>query len=172
MTTFMQKNNAAQWEKGYNVVNRYVNGFEVYKDNGYGLIITSPDDENRRRLTSVVETQLTGREVTFISRTQSALFEELAGAFDNEQQIELMKAYTGVELLVLRDIGSLQPSLEQIETLFNIICARYEALLPTVITTGFSLEELASQLKPFGSDGSMERAIIRRLRDANIELAA
>lgn len=172
MTTFMQKDYATKWEKEYNEVNRYVNGFEFYKENGYGLFITEADGENRHRLASVVETQLIGRDLTFISKAQNMLFEELPGIPDDERQIELMKAYTGVELLILRDIGSSQLSLEQIETLYKIICARYEALLPTVITTGFGLEELTAQLTPYGDDGSMGRAIVRRLRDANIKIAA
>ena len=75
-------------------------------------------------------------------------------------------AYTDVPLLVIDDLGKEQPTEWAISRIYAIINARYEALMPTIITTNYSEAELLRRLTPKDSnDTTTADAAIDRLRE-------
>jgi DNA replication protein DnaC len=74
---------------------------------------------------------------------------------DNTTEAEVMKIYEEVPLLVIDDMGSEQPSEWGSTKIFAIVNARYEAYMPTVITTNYAGDELVRRMTPTGPNGRL-----------------
>jgi len=72
-------------------------------------------------------------------------------------EFEIIEKMTGVDLLLLDDLGVEKASDYSAARLYSIINGRYDAMRPTIITTNISLEEIASRL------GSLGERIVDRL---------
>ena len=78
----------------------------------------------------------------------------------------VLKIYKTVPLLVIDDIGKEPPTEWAISTVYNIINGRYEAYLPTIVTTNYDTEALIDRMTPRESHDSMTaRATIDRLME-------
>ncbi len=66
---------------------------------------------------------------------------------------------------MIDDIGSEQPSEWSASKIFAIINARYEAYMPTVITTNYSGEELERRMTPDGGDDRNAKKTLDRLKE-------
>lgn len=79
---------------------------------------------------------------------------------------DVLKIYKAVPLLVIDDIGKEPPTEWAISTIYNIINGRYEAYLPTIVTTNYDTEALIDRMTPRESRDSMTaRATIDRLME-------
>ena len=79
---------------------------------------------------------------------------------------DVLKIYKTVPLLVIDDIGKEPPTEWAISTVYNIINGRYEAYLPTIVTTNYDTEALIDRMTPRESRDSMTaRATIDRLME-------
>ena len=79
---------------------------------------------------------------------------------------DVLKIYKTVPLLVIDDIGKEPPTEWAISTVYNIINGRYEAYLPTIVTTNYDTEALIDRMTPRESHDSMTaRATIDRLME-------
>ena len=79
---------------------------------------------------------------------------------------DVLKIYKTVPLLVIDDIGKEPPTEWAISTVYNIINGRYEAYLPTIVTTNYDTEALIDRMTPRESRASMTaRATIDRLME-------
>lgn len=58
----------------------------------------------------------------------------------------IIYSLSNTALLVLDDLGSEKPSEWTVTTLYSIIDARYRQMLPTIITTNLTLDQIAAQL--------------------------
>lgn len=86
------------------------------------------------------------------------LFLELKGSFDSEDgDIPILKKYCSSPYLVLDDIGSTKFTDWQISMLQIIINYRYEELLPTVLTSNLSLDELGQAMRDDRVPSRIER---------------
>lgn len=83
-------------------------------------------------------------------------------ADNNISEIEIIKLYEKVDLLIIDDLGKEKPSEWGLEKLFTIINSRYENNLPVIITTNYNQNSLAERLS---LNGEIETAksIISRL---------
>lgn len=76
-------------------------------------------------------------------RSFSDLLQELRESYDGGGIIKTLKTYTGIPLLLIDEIGMEKKSDWVSEKLFQIIDGRIKNKLPTIITSNFSLEEIA-----------------------------
>lgn len=80
----------------------------------------------------------------------------------DEDEGEVTRRYGDADLLVLDDMGKGAPTAWALERLFQIVNRRYDALLPTVVTTQYEPADLGRRLAETG-DRETARAIVRRL---------
>lgn len=63
-----------------------------------------------------------------------------------ESSHELVKKYSNVHLLTLDDLGAEKTTDWVLQTLYTIINNRYNDVLPTIITSNYSLRELSNKI--------------------------
>lgn len=151
---------------------QYISNLQKNSSNGYGLYVEGGDNIKRSRFTSAIELQLFCKGVSFFGKSPVALFGEINAAGDTDKEIRLLKKYVEADVLVLHDLGCEPLTLREIETLYQIVCGRYESMLPTIVTSDCGYDELAAHLTPDGDDRTMSSAIVRRLRETTVMIAA
>ncbi|MCM1276017.1 MAG: ATP-binding protein [Lachnospiraceae bacterium] len=78
----------------------------------------------------------------------------------------LLQKYKSVPLLVIDDMGKEPPTEWAVSTIYNIINGRYEAFLPTIVTTNYASAEFIARLTPKETkDDTTAQATIDRLRE-------
>ena len=78
----------------------------------------------------------------------------------------MLRIYKTVPLLVIDDIGKEPPTEWAISTVYNIINGRYEAYLPTVVTTNYDTDTLIVRMTAKDTrDDTTARATIDRLME-------
>ena len=96
------------------------------------------------------------------------LLERIKRTFSKRDTDEgsVLKIYKTVPLLVIDDIGKEPPTEWAISTIYNIINGRYEAYLPTIVTTNYDTEALIGRMTPRETrDDMTARATIDRLME-------
>ena len=63
---------------------------------------------------------------------------------------EVVGVYKTVDLLTIDDLGKEQATEWSVSVLYNIINERYEAMLPTIITTNYKTSALIDRLSAKG----------------------
>lgn len=82
--------------------------------------------------------------------TTDQLIANIRDAFnDRERELRLINKYSRVRVLVLDDFGTIKPTDWVISILYTIINNRYENIKDTIITSNYSLPDLANL---FGDD--------------------
>ena len=105
-----------------------------------------------------------GRPVKYATFTQ--MTQEIRAAFyseSKETEAETVRKYKTAALLFLDDLGKEKATEWSLAKLFELIDSRYSNGLPTVITSNYTLDQLADRLTPPGSDKTTAEAIIDRL---------
>jgi len=87
---------------------------------------------------------LSGRRVQFT--TGADLLDELRHGYEDGTHNVTLRRVKTVALLAIDDLGAEKPSEWVLERLYVIVNARYEAMLPTFITTNYDLDELAGRI--------------------------
>lgn len=113
----------------------------------------------------VLTLELIKNGIPIIYGTLINLLAELKNSYDSDNNIsemEIIKLYEKVDLLIIDDLGKEKPSEWGLEKLFTIINSRYENNLPVIITTNYNQNSLAERLS---LNGEIEtaRSIISRL---------
>lgn len=100
------------------------------------------------------------KEVVF--GTVPVLLDEIKKTFDQKEgeRKDIIGFYGRCNLLILDDMGVSKPSEWNVSALYQIIDARYNRNLPTIITSNYSLEELEARLT-VGDKWSAQRIISR-----------
>lgn len=81
-------------------------------------------------------------------------------------EAEMLRKYKTVPLLVIDDIGKEPPTDWAVSTIYNIINGRYEACLPTVVTSNYEKTDFITRLTPKETrDDTTARATLDRLRE-------
>ena len=139
-----------------------------------GLFITGPKGTGKTHLVAAIANQLMNQGIPVICMTMIDLLERIKSTYTDARQrfggyydaADVLDAYTDVPLLVIDDLGKEQPTEWAISRIYAIIYARYEALMPTIITTNYSEAELLRRLTPKDSnDTTTADAAIDRLRE-------
>lgn len=121
-----------------------------------GLFITGTYGTGKTHLVTAIANQLIAGGIPVICMTMIDLLARVKQTFDrsdNATEADIMKIYEEVPLLIIDDIGSEQPSEWGSTKIFAIINARYEAYMPTIVTTNYAGGELIKRMTPTGSNG-------------------
>lgn len=143
-----------------NYSEKLVNGIEKK-----GLILAGNNGVGKTHLASSIANKLIENGIPVIYGTLINLLAELRNSYDTENNIsemEIIKLYENVDLLIIDDLGKEKPSEWGLEKLFTIINSRYENNLPVIITTNYNQNTLLERLS---LNGEIEtaRSIISRL---------
>lgn len=96
--------------------------------------------------------------------TTIGMLESIQETFGREASSrEACREFTRCDVLVLDDLGKESASSWSVMTLFQVVNARYEALLPTVVTSQYGPDGIAARLGRGGERETAE-AIASRLR--------
>ena len=137
-----------------------VNGIEKK-----GLILVGNNGVGKTHLACSIANKLIENGTQVIYGTLINLLAELRNSYDidnNISEMEIIKLYENVDLLIIDDLGKEKPSEWALEKLFTIINSRYENNLPVIITTNYNQNSLVERLS---LNGEIETAksIISRL---------
>lgn len=130
-----------------------------------GVILVGDNGVGKTHLACSIANELIKNGIPVIYGTLINLLAELRNSYDvdnNISEMEIIKLYKNVELLIIDDVGKEKPSEWGLEKLFTIINSRYENNLPVIITTNYNQESLVKRLC---MNGEIETAksIISRL---------
>lgn len=135
-----------------------------------GLFITGPKGTGKTHLAAAIANRIMQEGTAVICMTVIDLLTEIKRTYDNQwrgdAEHDLLATYAKVPLLILDDVGK-EPATEwAVSKLYAIINARYEAYLPTIITTNYTDTELVRRLTPKETgDQTTADATIDRLRE-------
>lgn len=143
-----------------NYSEKLVNGIEKK-----GLILVGNNGVGKTHLACSIANKLIENGIPVIYGTLINLLAELRNSYDTDNDIsemEIIKLYENVALLIIDDLGKEKPSEWVLEKLFTIINSRYENNLPVIITTNYNQNSLVQRLS---INGEIETAtsIISRL---------
>ena len=143
-----------------NYSEKLVNGIEKK-----GLILVGNNGVGKTHLACSIANKLIENGIPVIYGTLINLLAELRNSYDTDNDIsemEIIKLYENVALLIIDDLGKEKPSEWGLEKLFTIINSRYENNLPVIITTNYNQNSLVQRLS---INGKIETAksIISRL---------
>lgn len=137
-----------------------------------GLFLTGGYGTGKTHLVSAIANQLMYGGTPVICMTMIDLLAKVKSSFDRDEaatEAEIMKLYEEIPLLIIDDIGSEQPTEWGITHIYQIINARYEAYMPTIVTTNYTGDELVRRMTPSinGRMGDAKNAekTIDRLRE-------
>ena len=130
-----------------------------------GLILIGNNGVGKTHLACSIANKLIENGTPVIYGTLINLLAELRNSYDTDNNIsemEIIKLYENVDLLIIDDLGKEKPSEWGLEKLFTIINSRYENNLPVIITTNYNQNSLVERLS---LNGEIETAksIISRL---------
>lgn len=129
-----------------------------------GLLMIGSYGTGKTHLSTAIANQLISTGVPVIAMTMIDLLARIKQSYDSTDAVseaEIMKIYEDIPLLIIDDIGSEQPTEWGITRIYAIINARYEAYMPTIVTTNYGTEELIKRMTPGGDSHNAEKTIDR-----------
>lgn len=136
-----------------------------------GLFITGPKGTGKTHLAAAIANQLMQEGTGVICMTMIDLLDRIKQTYEKQTQWgssegNVLNTYKEVQLLIIDDMGKEPPTEWAVSKIYAIINARYEAYLPTIITTNYSDRELVRRLTPKDTgDSTTADATIDRLRE-------
>ena len=164
-------------QKALLVCKRYADTFREKLPDGdtdpgrNGLFITGPKGTGKTHLAAAVANQLMQEGIGVVCMTMIDLLERIKETYAQRRQWEasegdVLNTYKEVPLLIIDDMGKEPPTEWAVSKIYTIINARYEAYLPTIVTTNYSDSELVRRLTPKDTgDSTTADATIDRLRE-------
>lgn len=154
---------------------RYAEGFaELLPKQGQpepgrnGLFIVGPMGTGKTHLAAAIANQLIKQGTPVICMTMIDLLERIKRTFAKGDVDEgsVLRLYKTVPLLVIDDMGKEQPTEWAVSTVYNIVNGRYEAYLPTIVTTNYDSKALIARMTPQATrDSVTAKATIDRLNE-------
>lgn len=135
-----------------------------------GLFICGPKGTGKTHLAAAIANQLIHKGTPVICMTMIDLLQRIKRTFARYDGIvdegDVLSIYKTVPLLVIDDMGKEPPTEWAVSTIYNIINGRYEAYMPTIITTNYDDKALVERMTPQATrDSITAEATIDRLME-------
>ena len=130
-----------------------------------GVILFGNNGVGKTHLACSIANRFIEKGIPVIYGTLINLLAELRNSYEidnNISEMEIIKLYENVDLLIIDDLGKEKPSEWGLEKLFTIINSRYENNLPVIITTNYNQNSLIKRLS-INEELETAKSIISRL---------
>lgn len=170
-----------QNRRAFNTCKRYADSFELMlPTKGQGGKIAPPAKERnglfiiggygtgKTHLAAAIANQLIQNGTPVICMTMIDLLARIKETYDRDAggtEAQVLRLYTDVPLLIIDDLGSEQPTEWGSTMIFAIINARYEAYMPTIVTTNCGGAELVQRMTPKDATDRNAQKTVDRLRE-------
>lgn len=140
-----------------------------------GLFMVGSYGTGKTHLATAIANQLISTGTPVIAMTMIDLLARIKQSYDstdNASETDIMKVYEDIPLLIIEDIGSEQSTEWGLTKIYAIINARYEAYMPTIVTTNYLPDDLISRMTPGGKggDGRNAEKTLDRLKEMCISV--
>lgn len=125
----------------------YVGKWEKISEQGQGLYISGSVGIGKTHIVSGIAKSLIekyGTQVIFMP--VPSLLQQVRGSISTDGTTQLFELYSGVELLILDDIGTERMTEWGLEFLFLLVNERYENMKPTIFTSNYTIGDLENRL--------------------------
>lgn len=159
----------AENKRSFEVATDYIKNFREYFTQGKGLYLEGPCGTGKTHLAIAIALAIINTGVPVICKTSIDILGDIKRCYERNSEVteeEVLKAYKTVDLLIIDDLGKEQVTEWSVPVLYSILNERYEALLPTIITTNYNTTALAEKLSAKG-DTETATAIISRFVESS-----
>ncbi len=159
----------AENKKSFEVATDYIKNFREYFTQGKGLYLEGPCGTGKTHLAVAIALAIINTGVPVICKTSIDILGDIKRCYERNSEVteeEVLEAYKTVDLLIIDDLGKEQVTEWSVPVLYSILNERYEALLPTIITTNYNTTALAEKLSAKG-DAETATAIISRFVESS-----
>lgn len=159
----------AENKRSFEVATDYIKNFREYFTQGKGLYLEGPCGTGKTHLAIAIALAIINTGVPVICKTSIDILGDIKRCYERNSEVteeEVLEAYKTVDLLIIDDLGKEQVTEWSVPVLYSILNERYEALLPTIITTNYNTTALAEKLSAKG-DAETATAIISRFIESS-----
>lgn len=159
----------AENKRSFEVATDYITNFREYFTQGKGLYLEGPCGTGKTHLAIAIALAIINTGVPVICKTSIDILGDIKRCYERNSEVteeEVLEAYKTVDLLIIDDLGKEQVTEWSVPVLYSILNERYEALLPTIITTNYNTTALAEKLSVRG-DTETATAIISRFVESS-----
>ena len=150
--------------QAYQIAKSYADNWEQNAREGKGLYLEGTCGTGKTHLAVAISLELISRGIPVVCKTSIDLLADIKRSYEQDSTVseeDVLSAYKGADLLVIDDLGKERATEWSVPILYRIINDRYEAMLPTIITTNYNSDVLTEKLTVKG-DRETADAIVSR----------